>query len=150
MQGLHETMYGKTFFEHQLPTLIESLERIAVALEKNNELREKSLLSAETTDPTTVDINVLADTAERNYSYPFAVDNTTVLYKAMEIELDAYIENTKPAIELSESEREHIVNVLCNDEELSQNISIILEDEISKLIEEAVNKEIENEEDIVI
>lgn len=32
----HETMYGKRFFDSQLPKLIKALERIADALEKQN------------------------------------------------------------------------------------------------------------------
>lgn len=37
MAKFHETMYGKRFFDSQLPALIKVLERIAVALEKQNE-----------------------------------------------------------------------------------------------------------------
>lgn len=41
MPELHETMIGRRFFENQLPKLINALERIADALEKSNELKEK-------------------------------------------------------------------------------------------------------------
>ena len=34
MPQFHETGYGKRFFEHQLPTLIENLAKIAEKLEK--------------------------------------------------------------------------------------------------------------------
>lgn len=37
MPEFHETVYGKRFFESQLPKLIKALERIADALEKQNE-----------------------------------------------------------------------------------------------------------------
>ena len=37
MAQFHETMYGKRFFDSQLPALIKALERIAKALEKQNE-----------------------------------------------------------------------------------------------------------------
>lgn len=36
MPQFHETMYGKRFFDSQLPALIKALERIAVALENKN------------------------------------------------------------------------------------------------------------------
>lgn len=36
----HETQYGKRFFDSQLPKLIKVLERIATALEKQNENKE--------------------------------------------------------------------------------------------------------------
>ena len=42
MIKFHETMYGKRFFESQLPKLIKELERIADALEKQNTKKEKS------------------------------------------------------------------------------------------------------------
>lgn len=41
MPAFHETMRGKIFFESQLPKLIKELERIANALEKQNEEKEK-------------------------------------------------------------------------------------------------------------
>lgn len=41
MAAFHETMYGKRFFDSQLPKLIKSIERIADALEKQNENKEK-------------------------------------------------------------------------------------------------------------
>lgn len=41
MPNLHETILGKRFFESQLPKLIKELGRIADALEKQNELKEK-------------------------------------------------------------------------------------------------------------
>ena len=36
MAQFHETMYGKRFFDSQLPALIKALERIAKALEESN------------------------------------------------------------------------------------------------------------------
>lgn len=41
MAQFHETIFGKRFFERQLPDLIKQLSRIADALEKQNELKEK-------------------------------------------------------------------------------------------------------------
>lgn len=41
MAEFHETQYGKRFFNGQLPKLIKELGRIADALEKANELKEK-------------------------------------------------------------------------------------------------------------
>lgn len=38
---LHETGFGRRFFESQLPKLIKELGRIADALEKQNELRKE-------------------------------------------------------------------------------------------------------------
>ena len=38
---LHETAYGKRFFDAQLPELIKQLKRIADALEKQNEEKKK-------------------------------------------------------------------------------------------------------------
>lgn len=38
---LHETVYGKRFFEHQLPELIKAINRNAAAIEKQNEIVEK-------------------------------------------------------------------------------------------------------------
>ncbi len=37
MAQFHETMYGKRFFDSQLPALIKVLERIAIALENKKE-----------------------------------------------------------------------------------------------------------------
>lgn len=37
MPRFDETVYGKRFFDSQLPKLIKALERIADALEKQNE-----------------------------------------------------------------------------------------------------------------
>ena len=42
MAQFHETMYGKRFFDSQLPKLIKSLERIADALEKQNENKQEA------------------------------------------------------------------------------------------------------------
>ena len=41
MISFHETLLGKRFFESQLPKVIKELGRIANALEKANELKEK-------------------------------------------------------------------------------------------------------------
>ena len=41
MMDFIRTMYGKRFFDGQLPRLIKALERIADALEKQNENKEK-------------------------------------------------------------------------------------------------------------
>ena len=41
MAAFHETQYGKRFFDSQLPKLIKSLERIADALEKQNENKKE-------------------------------------------------------------------------------------------------------------
>lgn len=41
MPQFHETMYGKRFFDVQLPKLIKALERIADALEKQEEIKEE-------------------------------------------------------------------------------------------------------------
>ena len=41
MAAFHETMYGKRFFDSQLPALIKQLTRIADALEKKNEKEAK-------------------------------------------------------------------------------------------------------------
>jgi len=35
MAEFHETVYGRRFFDHQLPALIRALERIASASEKS-------------------------------------------------------------------------------------------------------------------
>lgn len=37
----HETGYGRTFFQSQLPNLIKALNRLAAAMEKQNELKEE-------------------------------------------------------------------------------------------------------------
>jgi len=39
--AFHDTVLGRRFFEGQLPKLIKELGRIADALEKQNELKEK-------------------------------------------------------------------------------------------------------------
>lgn len=41
MVQFHETTYGKRFFDSQLPKLIKSLERIADALEKQNQIKQE-------------------------------------------------------------------------------------------------------------
>lgn len=41
MPQFHETVYGKRFFDSQLPALIKALERIAKALEKQEEKENK-------------------------------------------------------------------------------------------------------------
>lgn len=40
MIPFHETVYGKRFFDKQLPDLIKALTRIADALENKNEKKE--------------------------------------------------------------------------------------------------------------
>lgn len=42
MAQFHETMYGKRFFDSQLPALIKQLTRIADALENKNKEKDKS------------------------------------------------------------------------------------------------------------
>ena len=37
----HETGYGRTFFQSQLPNLIKAINRLADAVEKQNELKEE-------------------------------------------------------------------------------------------------------------
>lgn len=37
----HETGYGRTFFQSQLPNQIKALNRLADAMEKQNELKEE-------------------------------------------------------------------------------------------------------------
>ena len=37
----HETVYGKRFFEYQLPNLTEAINRLAGAVEENNKLLKK-------------------------------------------------------------------------------------------------------------
>lgn len=41
MMDFIRTMYGKRFFDGQLPRLIQALERIADALEKQNEIKQE-------------------------------------------------------------------------------------------------------------
>lgn len=41
MPNLHETMMGRKFFEGTLPQLVKSIERLAKAVEENNELLTK-------------------------------------------------------------------------------------------------------------
>lgn len=41
MPQFHETGYGRAFFQHQLPELIKSINRMASALELQNELIAK-------------------------------------------------------------------------------------------------------------
>ena len=43
----HESEYGKTFFQHQLPELIKSLKRIADTLEENNRQISESTIETE-------------------------------------------------------------------------------------------------------
>lgn len=38
---LHETPYGKSFFGHQLPALINAINRLADALEAQNKVPQK-------------------------------------------------------------------------------------------------------------
>lgn len=37
----HQTVYGKRFFEAQLPSLIKAINRLAEAIEKQNEFKEE-------------------------------------------------------------------------------------------------------------
>jgi hypothetical protein len=37
----HETGYGRTFFQSQLPNMIKAINRLADAMEKQNELKEE-------------------------------------------------------------------------------------------------------------
>jgi len=37
----HETGYGRTFFQSQLPNLIKAINRLAYAMEKQNELKQE-------------------------------------------------------------------------------------------------------------
>ncbi len=37
----HETGYGRTFFQSQLPNLINAINRLADAMEKQNELKQE-------------------------------------------------------------------------------------------------------------
>lgn len=41
MMDFIRTIYGKRFFDGQLPRLIQALERIADALEKQNEIKQE-------------------------------------------------------------------------------------------------------------
>ena len=41
MPDFHTTVYGKRFFEVQLPKIINELSRIADALEKQNEMKKE-------------------------------------------------------------------------------------------------------------
>jgi hypothetical protein len=41
MADFHNTMMGKKYYEHDLPKLIESQNRLAAAIEKQNQLNEK-------------------------------------------------------------------------------------------------------------
>lgn len=41
MMEFMRSMYGKRFFDGQLPRLIKALERIADALEKQNEIKQE-------------------------------------------------------------------------------------------------------------
>lgn len=43
MATFHETGYGKRFFDSQLPKLIKALERIADALEKQNQTKQEEI-----------------------------------------------------------------------------------------------------------
>lgn len=36
-----ETVYGKRFFESQLPEIIKSINRLAAAIEEQNEIKEE-------------------------------------------------------------------------------------------------------------
>ena len=38
---LHETPYGRTFFQSQLPNLIKAINRLADAMEKQNDLKQE-------------------------------------------------------------------------------------------------------------
>ena len=41
MPQLHETYYGKRFFDVQLPALVKALEKIAKDLERSNDEKEE-------------------------------------------------------------------------------------------------------------
>jgi len=43
MSDFHRTGYGRTFFEHQLPRLIETLGTVGSELKRQNNLKEKEL-----------------------------------------------------------------------------------------------------------
>ena len=38
--SFHETMYGKIFFEHQLPKLIQAIENLSKSIEKQTEMKD--------------------------------------------------------------------------------------------------------------
>ena len=38
--SFHETMYGKRFFEHQLPKLIQAIENLSKSIEKQTKMKE--------------------------------------------------------------------------------------------------------------
>ena len=38
--SFHETMYGKRFFEHQLPKLIQAIENLSKSIEKQTEMKD--------------------------------------------------------------------------------------------------------------
>ena len=50
MAQLHETGYGRRLFEHELPQLNKSLERIATALENLSKKEEEVVLNSSTAD----------------------------------------------------------------------------------------------------
>ena len=41
MPELHETMYGKVFFDAQFPALVKALQQIAEEIKRANDLKEK-------------------------------------------------------------------------------------------------------------
>ena len=43
----HETVYGKRYFEYQFPKLIDTIERLANAVEKQNKLLEEGIKKEE-------------------------------------------------------------------------------------------------------
>lgn len=43
----HETVYGKHYFEYQLPKLTDAIERLANAVEKQNRLLEEDIKKEE-------------------------------------------------------------------------------------------------------
>lgn len=51
MPQFHETGYGRTYYEYQLPEITRQLTRIADALEKLNEVPEKKAVAKTTTTP---------------------------------------------------------------------------------------------------
>ena len=44
MTDFHKTMIGKKYYQKDLPALIESQNRLAVAIEKQNKIEEKKIL----------------------------------------------------------------------------------------------------------
>lgn len=46
----HETGYGRTFFQSQLPNLIKAINRLAEAMEKQNELKQEGKKNAQSED----------------------------------------------------------------------------------------------------